>query len=136
MADQAEWQAEQMKKPPSWLEKLDNEDIMRDEQLQRQLQERLEAESQTAQMVNSIEAVKNKAKPSMPQMVSLEKLLHAESKLGFFKNWVKENFNDITQAMRPADWLNILWALQTQFGYDVNRMFREAVAPELLRDFE
>lgn len=84
-------------------------------------------------MVNTIEAVKSRAKPSMPHMVSIEKLLHAEKKLGFFKKWVKENFNGIIKTMRQADWLNIMWVLQTQFGYNVNRIFREAVAPELLR---
>jgi len=111
-------------------------DLRRDPRLQKQLKERMEHESQTLQMLNTHEEIQNKIKPELQQMVDVQKIQHADDKLGFYMGWVQRNAQDIASAMFPKDWLHIVWSLQTQLGYDISRMFRLQISPQKLRDFE
>lgn len=52
--------------------------------------------------------------------------------------YIDNNIDELHNQMSTPDWLHVVWALFTQHGYDVNRMFRYNFEPEKFvnRDFE
>jgi hypothetical protein len=59
-------------------------------------------------------------------------------KVRHIRMFIDENSDDIMQSMQNHHWLNVIWSLFKEHEYDVRRMFRYTLPPEVFnnRDLE